>query len=111
MKEHVTDGRLNVILSSEDLGVTVPTWQQQFGSPYPIRSMYAVIVSRHLDQTIKQRLRADLASAMMSGSLAQKITDMGFVPVLKTDEKSIKQALSTNQLLADFISRSQLRLK
>ena len=111
VKPYLDDPRLNVIMSSEHLGLAVPIWQQQFGFPYPFRSQTAVIVSRQIDQTIKHRIRSDLTIAMSSVALAQKIADMGFVPILKVDSRSINEAAAINQRLTDFITRSQMRLK
>jgi tripartite-type tricarboxylate transporter receptor subunit TctC len=111
VKPHINDARLNVMLSSEDIGLAAPVWHQQFGFPYPFRSVMAVIVSRQLDQPTKHRMRSDLITAMSSVGLSQKISDMGFVPILKVDARSINETAIINQRLADFITRFQMRLK
>jgi len=108
---HTTDVRLNLVMSSENIGLTVPTWNQQFGVPYPIRSQMAIITSRDLDAAIKQRMRTDIAKVINNSSLPQQLQTAGFVPILQMDVKSINESLRINRYMEDFIVRQQLRLK
>jgi hypothetical protein len=98
-------------MSSEDLGLNIPTWQQQFNSLYPIQTHISVVVSRNLSVTVKERIKADLKPLLSNSVLSQKIRSMGFVPTLKIDTKSINESLASHRHMTDFILRSKLQLK
>lgn len=112
VKSQITNNpRLNVIMSTEDLGLGVPTWQQIFKSPYPSQTQLTVIVNRALDPAVKNIIRADLASALSTPGFADQMRNIGFVPILKTDARSLRESVAVGQQMQEFILRNQLKLR
>ena len=107
----VNNPKLTVIMSTEDLGLNVPTWQQIFKMPYPGQTQLTVIVSRTLDNAVKNSIRADLATALSAPGFADQLRNIGFVPILKTDARSLRESVAVSQHMQDMILRNQLRLR
>lgn len=103
--------KLVPLLSSHQLLADIPTWQQAFGSIYPVTSQLGLIVARNLDSSLKHQIRADMEKVFARSNLAQDLTDAGLVPVLKTDSRALIDARTTNQRLRQFIVTSGLNLK
>lgn len=103
--------RIIPLLSSHAVSATIPTWQQTFAASYPVTSQLGLIVSRQLDTVLKDQIRSDIEKLFGKTTIAQEISDLGLIPILKTDTKSLAESRSINARLREFILSTRLKLK
>lgn len=103
--------RFTPIMSSTDLKLNIPVWEQVFREPYPVTSYLSLIIDRRLDPTIKSQIKADIAKALQRPGFDQELRQIGLFPVLRMDENTIKESMKVHQKLKSFILKIQLKLK
>lgn len=99
------------IMSSIDLGLNVPTWEQTFHSPYPFRSYIGLVVSRNLSSEIKNQIRRDLQQIFTTNpAVRQQIENIGLFPVLSVEQLAIETAISINNEIRNFLVNNSIKL-
>lgn len=111
IKPFVNDKRLSIIMTSHDLGLSVPTWREIYGENFPFQSYISIIVSKQLDAGIKQRIAKDLADAFAKEELRNELKNIGLFVVARTDAQSTRQVEEAMQRLRQFIINSKLKIE
>lgn len=107
----IQDGRLRPLLTSHDLGLSSDTWFRIFNSTYPMQSELGVIIDRRMDDKIKQQIKKDIQAAFQSVNLDNRIRDIGILPILKTDSKSLAESTRVQNRMREMIVRTGINLK
>jgi tripartite-type tricarboxylate transporter receptor subunit TctC len=108
VKEWVTDKRLTVIMTSHDLGLSVPTWESLYSEKFPFQAMLAIVIGSNKKNTNIQR---DLTDVIKNKQVADDLREIGLFPLLGTSNNSIKAVLDNNNRIRDVIVNNNITLK
>ena len=111
VKSIIADSRLKPLLTTHELSLGVEVWQTVFRTPWPVQSELAVVVDRKLESKIRQQIQADMQHIFSTAGLDTKIRDLGLLPVLRMDPRSLAESTKTQQSIRDFILSNRLLLK
>lgn len=104
--------RITALITSHPISrLSIPTWQQVFGTAYPVTSQLGIVVSQHMDATVKKEIRLDIEKTFARPNMISGMVEIGLTPVLKIDPKSLADARTINSRLRDFITTSKVKLK
>ncbi len=111
IKEHIKDTqRITALMSSHNLGLTVPTWEQTFKFNYPVQSQLGLIIKKDLDPEIKHQILQDVSNVLSKSGLREEVKNLGLFPILKMDVNSIKESLAINKTLKEVIIKNNIKL-
>lgn len=111
IRPFVNDERLTVIMSSHNLGLSVPIWREVYGENFPFQSYLSVVVSKQLDADVRRKITRDLAAAFAKEELRNELQNIGLFVVAKTDAQSARQVEDAMQRLRQFIVNSKLKIQ
>lgn len=111
VKPFIADDRITVLMSSHELGLSVPTWRSIYQEDFPFQSYLSVIVSKSLDQDIRRRISRDLDKVFSSEAFRTDLKNIGFFVVAKTDTKTTKQVESAMDKLRAFILLNSIKIQ
>lgn len=98
------------LMSSVDLNLNIPTWQQTFNSSYPFESYIGLVVSRTLENEIKNQIRENITRSFAQANLRQQIENIGLFSVLSTDQLHIDNAIMLHDEIRKFLAKNQINL-
>lgn len=107
---HLTDVRLNVLITSHKLITGVPSWSTIYREEFPIQSLLGVVVNKKLSHKTKQKIADDVATAFKDNILAENIRGIGLFPILSVNKKTLSDALDNNTKTKNFIINNKLKL-
>lgn len=110
IKPFVNDERLRIVMSSHDLGLAVLTWKDLYGEQFPFQSYLSIVVSKALDQDIKNRIRRDLDVAFDNKDFREELRNIGLFVVAKTDSKTTRQVEQSLEKLRAFIVSAGIKI-
>lgn len=108
VKEWVNDKRLTVILTSHDLGLSVPTWESLYNEKFPFQAMLAIVIGSNNKNT---NIQLDLTNVIKNKQLVDDLREIGLFPLLGTSNNSIKAVLDNNNHIRDVIVKNNITLK
>ncbi len=111
IKPFINDERLTVIMSSHNLGLSIPIWRDLYGDSFPFQSYLSIIVNKQLDIGIKRRIIKDLEVAFAKEELRNELQNIGLFVVAKTDATTTKQVEESMQRLRQFIVNSKIKIQ
>jgi tripartite-type tricarboxylate transporter receptor subunit TctC len=110
VKEHITDGKhITALISSHNLNLPIPNWQQEFKEPFPFQGNLGIVVSKKLSPNIKNEILNDLEK-IKDNKLLEEIKETGLFPIMKNDQKSIQAVFQQNNKLRDLIIKNNIRI-
>ena len=111
VKPFIADDRITVLMSSHELGLSVPTWRATYQEDFPFQSYLSVVVSRSLDQDVRRRITRDLDTVFSTEAFRTDMRNIGFFVVAKTDAKTTKQVESAMDKLRAFILLNSIKIQ
>ena len=111
VKPFIADERITVLMSSHELGLSVPTWRATYQEDFPFQSYLSVVVSRSLDKDTRRRITRDLDTAFSTEAFRTDMRNIGFFVVAKTDAKTTKQVESAMDKLRAFIRLNSIKIQ
>lgn len=111
VKPFISDDRITVLMSSHELGLSVPTWRTTYQEDFPFQSYLSVIVSKNLDQDIRRRISRDLDTVFNTEAFKAELRNIGFFVVAKTDAKTTKQVEAAMDKLRAFILLNSIKIQ
>jgi len=110
IKEHLTDTkRIRALITSHDLGLSIPNWSKEFKQQFPFQSILAIVVSKQMPEELKKQIQLNLES-IYNNPLKQEVLELGLFPILSNSTKDINQVHLTNKQLRQTILNNNLRL-
>ena len=111
IKPFVDDSRLNILLSSHDMGIKgVPTWDKQFKEPFPYQSYVCFVVAKSMKDSTKKKIVTDLNKVFASKSFKESVFNIGLIPIGSTEAWMTNSVLKNNKLLEYFITNNKLNI-
>ena len=111
IKPFVDDSRLNILLSSHDMGIKgVPTWDKQFKEPFPYQSYVCFVVAKSMKEATKKKIVDDLKNVFAKKTFKDSIFNIGLVPIGSTETWMANSVLKSNKLLEHFITTNKLNI-
>jgi tripartite-type tricarboxylate transporter receptor subunit TctC len=111
IKPFVDDSRLNILLSSHDMGIKgIPTWDKQFKESFPYQSYVCFVVAKSMKDSTKKKIVADLNKVFAKETFKESIFKIGLVPVGSTEAWMTNSVLKSNKLLEYFITNNKLNI-
>lgn len=111
VKPFIADERITVLMSSHELGLSVPTWRVTYQEDFPFQSYLSIVVSRSLDQDTRRRITRDLDTVFSTEAFRTDMRNIGFFVVAKTDAKTTKQVESAMDKLRAFILLNSIKIQ
>lgn len=108
VKEHLSDKKLTVIMSSHELGLNVSTWQDMYNETFPMQATLAIVVGRKNNNS---QLIKDLTLVTKNKQLVNDLKSAGIFPTLSTKPNEIKSVLDNNGRIKSLIIKNNIRLK
>jgi tripartite-type tricarboxylate transporter receptor subunit TctC len=108
VKEWVQDNRLNVIMSSHELGLGVSTWESLYNEKFPFNATLAIVVS---SQNTNQNIIRDLRNVMSNKEFVEDLKSVGIFPTVSVTKEAIDQVLKNNNNIRDVIVKNNITLK
>jgi len=110
VKEHITESkRITALISSHNLNLNIPFWQQEFKEPFPFQGNLGVVVSKKLTPQVKEEMIKDFEK-ILDSELREEIRDIGIFPIMKNDTKSIQEISRQNIRLKELITKYNIRI-
>jgi tripartite-type tricarboxylate transporter receptor subunit TctC len=110
VKEHITESkRITALISSHNLNLNIPFWQQEFKEPFPFQGNLGVVVSKKLTPQVKEEMIKDFEK-ILDSELREEIRDVGIFPIMKNDTKSIQEISRQNIKLKELITKYNIRI-
>ena len=110
VKEHIAEGkRITALISSHNLNLNIPNWQEEFKEPFPFQGNLGVVVSKKLPLQIKEEMIKDFEK-ILDSELREDIRDIGIFPIMKNDTKSIQEVSRHNVRLKQLITKYNIRI-
>lgn len=110
VKNHLENKSITPLISTQKVTEIVPTWEEKFKTKFPIQSLIGLVVSKNMNQSIKNEILADLRSGNMI-NLKNRLISLGFFPSIGTEETDIKSAIENNNLIKKIIEERNIKLK
>lgn len=107
---HINDPRLSVLLSSHTILSNVLTWKTYYKEDFPVQSLLGIVVSKNLNNAIRQKIIGDINVVFASASISDNIALLGLFPMPGTNKKAIDTAIANNTKTKQFIIKHNLRL-
>lgn len=111
IKPFIADDRITVLMSSHELGLSVPTWRVVYQEDFPFQSYLSVVVSKSLDQDTRRRITRDLDTVFSTEAFRTDMRNIGFFVVAKTDAKTTKQVESAMDKLRAFVLLNGMKIQ
>lgn len=111
VKPFIADDRITVLMSSHELGLSVPTWRVTYQEDFPFQSYLSIVVSRSLDQDIRRRITQDLGAVFNTEAFRTDMRNIGFFVVAKTDANTTKQVEAAMDKLRAFILLNNIKIQ
>jgi tripartite-type tricarboxylate transporter receptor subunit TctC len=111
LRPFIDNPELLILISSHDLGLNGPTWQQAFEHPFPLQSYQVVTVPSRMNSALKQELKNDLAQAFKNKEVIQSLKRSGLFVQAGVAPADIAQAVSANQVAHRFIQTQNINLQ
>lgn len=110
VKEHIAENkRITALISSHNLNLNIPNWQQEFKEPFPFQGNLGIVVAKSTPAHIKEEMIKDIEK-ISDNSLKDDIRDIGIFPIMKNDAKSIQDILRQNTRLKELIIKYNIRI-
>jgi tripartite-type tricarboxylate transporter receptor subunit TctC len=109
VKPFVEDSKVTILFSSHALSPMVPTWKRYFKEPFPYQSNIALVVSKNMDSTVKQKIVSDMEKVFNNGTYQQDVLNIGLIPIGRTDAQSIAGMYKANVELRRFIEAAGIK--
>jgi tripartite-type tricarboxylate transporter receptor subunit TctC len=111
MKPFAGDPRVDILLSSHDMGIKgVPTWDKQFKESYPYQSYICLVVAKTMDDATKKKIVSDLNKVFANPSFKESVYNLGLLPIGTTEEWMANSVLKSNRMLEHFINNNKLNV-
>jgi len=110
IKPFVNDSRINVLLSSHELGQKTLTWEQQFKESFPYQSYICLVAAKSMNDTTKKKIVSDLNKVFADKNFKNSVIDLGLLPVGSTDSWAANAVLKSNKLIGQFIVNNNLKV-
>jgi tripartite-type tricarboxylate transporter receptor subunit TctC len=103
VKSHIDSPNLKLLLTSHNVGLSIPTWETVYKEGFPFQSYLSIIVPSTMDLTTKKKIRQDLESVFINDDYQNGITKLGLFLKSDTDPTKIKKSLTYNESIRKFI--------
>jgi tripartite-type tricarboxylate transporter receptor subunit TctC len=110
MKNLMHDDKLRIIMSSEDLGLKIPTWRQIFKTEFPIRAYLAMVANKDMDVNKIKKYRDNFQKVFEQSDFKETLINLGIVPDFGTDQKIVTRVHEANQRIRNFVVSKNLNL-
>lgn len=110
VKNLIPNNKIQVIMSSEDLGLKIPTWKQSFKTEFPIRAYLAMVVNKDMDRNKIKKYQDDFQKVFEQPDFKQALTNAGLVPDFGTGQQAVNRVHNANQRIRNFIISKNLKL-
>lgn len=111
MKPFVGDSKVDVLLSSHDMGIKgITTWDKQFKEPFPYQSYICLVVSKTMDDATKKKIVSDLNKVFASPTFKESVFNIGLLPIGSTEQWMTNSVLKSNRYLENFIVNNKLNI-
>jgi tripartite-type tricarboxylate transporter receptor subunit TctC len=110
IKPMLNHSNLKVLLASQSIDSTYPTWEHEFKKPFPIQSYLVVNVSSNLSSTLKKQYVKDLTHSLNDNQTIIALEQAGLVVKAGTSPANIKKAVDANNSIRKFIKDQKLDL-
>lgn len=111
LKGFVNDNRIDILLSSHDIGLkAIPTWDKQFKESYPYQSYISLVVAKSMSPTTKKKIINDLNKVFTNKTFKESVYNLGLIPVASSEIWSTNAVLKSNRLLEYFILNNKLNI-
>ena len=111
IKEFSSHPALIYLMSSVNVGLSMPTWKQVFIEPFPFMSYLAIVIPRTMSYNNKESIKQDVQNALSSQDFINELIGIGIFPAIGIDEKSIQRVLDNNARLFNLIKQNNLRFQ
>lgn len=106
----IGDQHLTFVMSSHELGLSIPTWRSTFKEDFPFQSYLGLVVSKQMPAITKQALVKNLSVVFKNPEFSADLKNAGVFPTVGTDAKSVEHGLKNNRILQDFIVKNNIKL-
>jgi tripartite-type tricarboxylate transporter receptor subunit TctC len=111
IKAIMSDSRITVLFASHDMGDKILTWDQYFKEPFPYQSYVALVVSKSMDASNKNKIVTDVSKVLASKEFKDTTFSAGLLPIGSTEPWMINSVLKSNKALTRFIQNNKLEIK
>jgi tripartite-type tricarboxylate transporter receptor subunit TctC len=111
IKTIINDPRITVLFSSHDMGDKILTWERYFKEPFPYQSYVALVVSKSMETSNKNKIIGDVAPVLSSKEFKDTTFNAGLLPMGSTEPWMINSVLKSNKALTRFIQNNKLEIK
>lgn len=108
VKEWINDKRLNVILTSHDIGLQTSTWESIYNEKFPFQAKLAIVVGSN---NKNNNITRDLINAMKNKQLTDDLKEIGLFPLLGTSSHIVKSVLDNNTDILNVILKNNITIK
>lgn len=109
VKPHVENDRLNLIMTSHDVGQNVLVWTREFNQPFPFQSYLSVITTAKMDVETQNKIKEDFQKAFAQESYKTELSALGLFSASSTDKADIDRALKACNEVNQFILSNNIR--
>jgi len=97
------------IMSSQDLGLDIPTWQDVYKEEFPFVSPIGLITSRNTKDLVS--IRADIDKLFKNEDFVKGLKNIGLFPIAKADIETKLEAFHNNTKLEKFLIDNNIPLQ
>lgn len=112
VKNQLEHANINVILISHDIEKKVATWQEVFGSYFPLQSYSLLVIPKNLGQHEKRMIRSALQNVYVAHKkeINEKLSELGLFADFSTQDENIKKVIDINQSIVNFVTVNRISL-
>lgn len=108
VKNHL-DKNITSIMSSQDLGLDVPTWENVYDEEFPFLSPIALIASKKSPELTS--IKKDVYNVFKRKEFVEGLKSIGLFPIAKTDIETKISAFHNNTKLKNFLIDNNIPLQ
>lgn len=110
IKNHLSNDEITLLMTTNDLGLNVDTWESIYKEKFPFQSYLSIIVSKKMDESLKETIREDLSKSFAKKDHVLALKNLGLFVVVNTDKKFIQQSLDEMKKISNFIVTNKIKI-
>jgi tripartite-type tricarboxylate transporter receptor subunit TctC len=109
IRSHLTSKNLVVLMTSHNVGLSVDTWEDNYGSAFPFQSFLSVVASKKMNIDKKKTIQDDLNKFINKEDYNVSLKKLGIFPKSSTMKKDIDIVIENNKQIKQFIVNNDIK--